>query len=273
MFKIFSGSNIKISNILKKAGMGKLRLKSAFTIAEIIIVMGIIGIIAQMTIPELVRNIQNAELQVQFKKTYSDLNQISTQFKSDYGMSVPEYTADAAAWHSFIDKDFWAYFRGGGKVLKHSFGESNSNLYRINTILGNYIGDATNGGSVCDVSSYYSEIGGRVYTFNDRPQYENNGPIICVDINGEKKPNRYGYDFFLFIFTKDGFVIPMGLNNPNNASTQTSTGPNFFLSGPDYCQKQASASTYQLACSYYALTNTHPTDAGKDYWNDFLGGK
>ena len=54
---------------------------------------------------------------------------------------------------------------------------------------------------VCDVSGYRADAGGRMFLLNDPPHNANeNGPILCIDINGEKLPNRYGKDFFLFLF-------------------------------------------------------------------------
>ena len=47
--------------------------------------------VAAMTLPTLVNNKQNKELQTQFKKVYSELNQMSRLFYKDYGMSVSEY--------------------------------------------------------------------------------------------------------------------------------------------------------------------------------------
>ena len=44
--------------------------KSAFTLAEVLITLGIIGMVAAMTLPALMNDKQNKELQTQFKKTY-----------------------------------------------------------------------------------------------------------------------------------------------------------------------------------------------------------
>ena len=31
------------------------------------------------------------------------------------------------------------------------------------------------------------------------------------------------------------------------------------------------AMTQNTSCAYYAITDTHPTKPGKNYWQDFLG--
>ena len=109
---------------------------------------------------------------------------------------------------------------------------------------------------------------------NDTPASGKNGPVICVDVNGQKGPNRYGVDYFLFIFTVDGYVIPMGQSHKNNAGSCTSSQSNcsnFSNTGSDYCSNTSDNFTYNTSCAYYALRNTHPEEEGKDYWKDFLG--
>lgn len=49
--------------------------KQAFTLAEVLITLGIIGVVAAMTIPTLIANTNGAKYRSQFKKTLSTLNQ------------------------------------------------------------------------------------------------------------------------------------------------------------------------------------------------------
>ena len=44
------------------------KTKFAFTMAEVLITLGIIGIVSALTIPVLMQNIRNKDLQVQLKK-------------------------------------------------------------------------------------------------------------------------------------------------------------------------------------------------------------
>ena len=46
---------------------------TAFTLAEVLITLGIIGVIAAMTIPTLISNYQISQLEVKLKKTYSTI--------------------------------------------------------------------------------------------------------------------------------------------------------------------------------------------------------
>ena len=57
----------------------------AFTLAEVLITLGIIGIVAAMTIPNLITNYQKKQTALEVKKAYTELNQILKMAIADYG--------------------------------------------------------------------------------------------------------------------------------------------------------------------------------------------
>ena len=63
--------------------------KKGFTLAEVLITLGIIGVVAAMTIPTLIANTNSSKFASQFKKSLSTLNQAAlmatAQHDSDYG--------------------------------------------------------------------------------------------------------------------------------------------------------------------------------------------
>ena len=60
----------------------------AFTLAEVLITLGIIGVIAAITIPNLINNIQERQLKEAWKKEYSVLNQLYQKIANDNGGSI-----------------------------------------------------------------------------------------------------------------------------------------------------------------------------------------
>lgn len=60
-------------------------MKTGFTLAEVLITLGIIGIIAAMTIPSLVRKSQNKALEAAFKKNYSVIQQAFYMYQAEHG--------------------------------------------------------------------------------------------------------------------------------------------------------------------------------------------
>ena len=63
--------------------------KPAFTLAEVLITLGIIGIVAAMTMPALIENHQSSVLQQRFKKAYSSMAQVFQRVAfEDYGGNI-----------------------------------------------------------------------------------------------------------------------------------------------------------------------------------------
>ncbi len=60
-------------------------MKRAFTLAEVLITLSIIGIVAAMTLPMLIVNYQKKVVATNVKKAYTELNQIIQFAVSDYG--------------------------------------------------------------------------------------------------------------------------------------------------------------------------------------------
>ena len=71
-----------------------------FTLAEVLITLGIIGVVAAMTIPTLIANTNSAKFRSQFKKTLSTLNQAGlmaqAQYDFDYSSATSPCTQTAA---------------------------------------------------------------------------------------------------------------------------------------------------------------------------------
>ena len=62
--------------------------KIGFTLAETLIVLGIIGVVAAMTIPNLINNYKAQRLHTKFQKTYSLLQQGFKQMEAEDRKSV-----------------------------------------------------------------------------------------------------------------------------------------------------------------------------------------
>ena len=62
--------------------------KTAFTLAEVLITLGIIGIVAALTLPTMINNTQGKELQSQLLKAYSVLQAAINKMNYDEGQVV-----------------------------------------------------------------------------------------------------------------------------------------------------------------------------------------
>ena len=233
--------------------------KFGFTLAEVLVTLGIIGVVAAMTIPALITDMTNREMEAKFKKAYSQLNQVAKSYAAESDMTIPIGVQSGET----MDKIFSKHLKGfsvADTSRWDSKEEDGTSSIAIYSKYKNFTGGTVK--QICDISGSYVDLSGIVYAWNDAPAAGENGPVICVDLNGGARPNISGIDYFLFIPTVDGAVIPMGMEHENN-TTGTSVAANFFLDN-SYCGK-----SNNYSCAYYAATNTSPNGKGR-YWQDYI---
>ncbi len=60
-------------------------MKKAFTLAEVLITLGIIGVVASMTLPALIQKNNEKQIVVRLKKLYSMLQHAHLNIINEYG--------------------------------------------------------------------------------------------------------------------------------------------------------------------------------------------
>jgi len=149
--------------------------KTAFTLAETLIVMGIIGIVAALTLPNLNSSTGEKEKVVKLKKIYSDLNDATTRAIAVYGEFENWFLNDTTATSQ--------YTRYINRI---------TDFIKTSKISGN--------------SLYLSD--GTMLTIRDN-LLPTEKLCIDVDIDGNNKgKNSYGFDTFIICVTKEGTVTP-----------------------------------------------------------------
>lgn len=239
--------------------------RKAFTLAEVLITLGIIGVVAALTIPTLLSNIQRKRLQSQFNKAFADVNVAARLFFAEEEMSVHDFDLDSQVTGSYrsdlVLERFMSYFKGQTRTTAYSWAPYDSSR---NISQKNLNGHLTTQ-YPCDESRVILDMAGRIWaTDNSSAQWNNlNGPKICVDTNGIDSPNRFGYDRFVFVFSEDNSVIPYtGLIW--NGLTINQTDENVIKKYCDYKEDSSPA----FSCAYFALKDKGPN--GGSYWKSFL---
>ena len=240
--------------------------KIAFTLAEVLITLGIIGVVAAMTMPALIANHRKTVLKTQFKKAYSELQQVNQNFIKDYDMNICEYnwqmwdeTKGGYASAKATSDAFIKYYNGSGS--------SSSQTQGFNQIK-NLTGDKTVAGTLFDDGG---AIDMQKRTFYFEYAVTNvNCPVITVDINGYyKMPNQMGVDVFSFRPTQNGKIIPLG--NPDTVNDQINGSA--VLNNQHSCtctKKENNSITNGVCCAYWASIDVNPDDNSKTYWKDFI---
>ena len=110
--------NVKKYFSLLEEGFSERVKKAAFTLAEVLITLGIIGVVAAMTMPVLIQKHKNTVVETRLKKFYSAINQAILMSEAQYGPREYWYTdipntgmdsfgtpiADASAAQPWFDK-------------------------------------------------------------------------------------------------------------------------------------------------------------------------
>lgn len=189
-------------------------MKKAFTLAEILIVLSIVGVVAAMTIPLLQQNIQERATITALKKTYSTLNNAYKMAEQDqgdptnWGLTIPISKSMMKILIPYlkISKDCSSVTKGCfPDVTYYMLHSSTPNFLKIdgwgsNVVLADGTLLAAGGGNESTTCAAVNGTG---------QQYSNVCGTFLVDVNGFKTPNRLGVDLFMFYLTKYG-IVPAG---------------------------------------------------------------
>ncbi len=189
--------------------------KYGFTLSEVLITLGIIGIVAAVTMPSLIQNKNDKETVNRLKKVYSSLSQAYLMLSAEYG-----------------DPTNWGIIFANGGTPDIPTEEGTKSSVNLANLFAKHMNIIKNCGAEegCfspDSSVYKRRDVGKIL-LNDGTALgfaglngectKNRGNTkhlsavcawIIVDTNGSRRPNQYGVDIFEFSLTKYG-IIPYG---------------------------------------------------------------
>jgi prepilin-type N-terminal cleavage/methylation domain-containing protein len=201
-----------------------------FTLAEVLITLGIIGVVSAMTIPALMNKCQKVVLANQAKKEYAMWTQV---FKNILADNNTTSLSETELW-SKLEIDIYlydhynptitntAFWTELGKYVKISpsaktdteeyytddsrypseFWRKNYPIYLTNgTKLTHYTFYKTPSRKTDDVCSKIKALGGSMCSWVG---------YMLIDVNGDKGPNVIGRDMFMFAFSDEGVLYPYG---------------------------------------------------------------
>lgn len=195
--------------------MIKYNLKDAFTLAEVLITLGIIGVVAAITLPTLIANHREKETVSRIKKAYSTIQQAYIRAVDENGspenwdlidnrnpigstnmmnklkpyLSITKtcVISDYSCWPKNI-----RYLNGTNLAFSDSEQKSTQAILSDGTMISVYVRDAD-----CSENNGASK------------ELSNVCGVFDIDINGKATPNQVGKDIFSFYITKYN-IIPLG---------------------------------------------------------------
>lgn len=175
----------------------------AFTLAEVLIVLGIIGIIAALTIPILMQTFQDSELSTATKAMTSILTQAANKASIDNGGIITGSDPDDSSnyYYKFISEIKIVKSCPGTQSLVGSCWSANSH----------YLNDMNSDAAdwVQYFTGYILANGSYLATYNHPICNDSDSCIdLIFDVNGNRGPNIVGRDIFDAYITTKGFYIP-----------------------------------------------------------------
>ena len=235
--------------------------KVAFTLAEVLITLGIIGVVAALTLPSVINKYRAFVLEQQFKNSYSNLSQTIINMKRDSGL---EHLRD-----NYVHYDTNS---GYDSTLVRAFYDSfDSHIAPVDKLkklypVTNYSGTGTS------ATNYGNDWPRALFILADGSsvgRQVNNGCLrFWIDTNGPyKKPNRYGFDIFeLRVCDSTDALKPVKAYKNNYTDEELEKEQFPYIAGAP-CTKNSKQLLNGIGCSWYALNNINPDDNSKKYWD------
>ena len=192
-----------------------LNRKAAFTLAEVLITLGIIGVVAALTLPSLIQSYKERVTVTKVQKAYSVLNQAFKRISEEYGEpqdwpGVEKQIASCGEC-SIAHLNLYSNFISGEKYIAPRVNQDK----KIIGLNGGFFTFSDSRPSLItpDGTFYFSHLrqcGVYSLTTGNRSACTMGGDIL-YDIDGEQKgPNQLGKDVFSFVTAQTG-VYPTGM--------------------------------------------------------------
>lgn len=189
-----------------------------FTLAEVLITLGIIGIVAAMTLPALLQKHEKRQTVIQLKKAYASLSNALISSKYDNG-ETREWK-DTVTASSYEENREWfnKYWRPYLKIvrecetmIKCGYKHNNFATLQNRTEYSKY-------GQTPNLPGYI--LGDGIYIFIRPWGYNDvrNFYLITIDINGPKNPNIIGRDVFQYMIDVQKGILSGNVNNYNTSN-------------------------------------------------------
>ena len=194
----------------------------AFTLSELLIALGVLGILAGLTIPSLAKNIQNKKLSAQYKNTYAEIKHtIDSQLilkktnylsDTDFGNLNLLFNETNFAISRYCEQPSDCWKNSYKKISDKSFITEASDDVVFTT--NNSKSVKLKNGSVIGFA-YVDDYPALSFDSNDSAY-----GIFKLDVNGDDGPNFLGRDYFAFLVSRKGKIYSYyTLNNQTNNDT------------------------------------------------------
>lgn len=163
----------------------------AFTLAEVLITLGIIGVIAAITLPNLITNFQKKVVATKLKKLYAVTQQaVKMSVVENDETSGWNYELAEKDIYSFSKQYFAPYFTGAQIYKGKEYCKLVKNKYEIHNLANNKIATPCS-----DAYAVIELIDGSYFITKEK--HDTGYEWLYLDINGLSGPNKIARDIFV----------------------------------------------------------------------------
>ena len=185
--------------------------KHGFTLAEVLVTLGIIGVVSALTIPTLVKNHQRQVYVTQLQKVVNELSQAADKAITDsnaVSLDETRYGTNKANGASNFLNDYFKIVKDCGETATPCFADSyedlSGNADELETPI--IAVSLASGASISIWNAhyyppYYDSGNGTMVKEDYHSHYS-----LQIDVNGAQGPNIVGRDLFGFEIYNDGKV-------------------------------------------------------------------
>ena len=189
---------------------------AAFTLAEVLVTLGIIGVVSAMTVPTLMQNYQRQSYVTQLHKVYNEMSQALLRYQTDRNaINLTEAgLSDITSLDNFM-KNYFKIVKDCGMDETACFGTNYKKL---------------DGSSINFMSTDNDKVRAYVLANGASVAIISTVPYFHLDVNGKKGPNIVGRDTFAIKIFSNGLLD----DNCNSAPCATTEREQAFT---DNCIK------------------------------------
>ena len=190
--------------------------KFGFTLAEVLITLGIIGVVAALTAPALVQNAGTAKIGPTLSKVAATLENANEQLLHDEDATdLSKIAPTALEYYELLSK----YISGSSYSNEPLSNVSVSFNPQLQPYSAGYESSLTILNKMGEVYPFYFSdnitlMASGTPNYRAKASFKGGYLTFYIDINGTKtKPNTVGKDNFIIWMDKNGSVIPLGGNS------------------------------------------------------------
>ncbi|MBR1753236.1 type II secretion system protein [bacterium] len=185
-----------------------------FTLAEVLITLGIIGVVAAMTIPTLMQKINRHDKVAGVKKFYANLNNALQAATVEHGSQKNwNTTMETTTYNNEfgINGEYPAYVKYIMENMKYVKACGIGNIYETGCFAENYACTSSQMSPNLNNSTCRFSTGNNSTSFilsdGTSVAFTEGYPIfIYFDVNGKKGPNKVGEDMFFLTLDRQDYI-------------------------------------------------------------------